>query len=311
MPRLQVSIPGAPASLIVEWSFECNYERGNGLKKSLTQYEDKVSIPSVQRAGNQPWKIFEDSRWTTDIGFSGFFGGNATVTANINGQETKLYFRIGGRSPDNAKARQYIDSNGNATEWFSYAIAKHETAEWRVNGSFYNQFRNNPTQSKFGLPTWHDDGHGPGGYGIFQITGTPSDEDGNIPRRQIWNWQDNSNAYYAIMRHNIKAGLAQRFYADIKDDSAHHLAAFNECPPPDLSIGAHTVSSDTAIWITAYNGWGGKVKSRYLFDPDLPCGVTQTPAGQTKRWYWNPPLKPNAPNPPRPYLNLVEIQMDN
>jgi len=150
-----------------------------------------------------------------------------------------------------------------------------------------------------GLPTWNLE-DGPGGYGVFQITGSPTDPDANIPRRHIWNWQDNIRSYFAIIRHPIKSELAKRFYDDIKDDSPQHKAAFNAYPPPDIPVGGHTFPSSEAIWITSYNGWAGTVKSRYIFDPSKPPGL-----GATKMWYWHPPNNPNEP-----YINKVERQIN-
>jgi hypothetical protein len=110
----------------------------------------------------------------------------------------------------------------------------------------------------------------------------------------------------AIIQDSIKSTLATRFYDDIKDDSAHHLEAFNEDPPHNITVGNTAFTSDDAIWITSYNGWGGTVKSRYRFDPDIPVGLTISPAGQTKRWYFNPPI-----NPDEFYIRKIQRQLED
>ncbi len=105
----------------------------------------------------------------------------------------------------------------------------------------------------------------------------------------------------AIINHPIKSGLATRFYDDIKNDSALHLQKFNENPPPSIVIGNTTFTSTDAIWLTSYNGWGGTVKNRYIFDPTLAAGLSISPSPRTKRWHFNPPL-----NPDEFYIRKVE-----
>jgi len=310
MPQLEAGFTGADSmtSLNVEWKIEVKYDRGNGSRTSRNQTEDKVNIPAtgfVTKPAGEAWKIYQESDWTTQINNSGFFGGEAILTMKISGQaEQSFYFRIGGKNPSNTAGRQFIDGEGNSNEWFSYAIAKHETAEYRYNGSLYNQFRSNPSSGKLGLPTWNLE-DGPGGYGVFQITGSPTDPDANIPRRHIWNWQENVRAYFAIIRHSIKSGLASRFFADLQNDPEPYPSAFSECPPPEIPVGNHVLPAGEAIWITSYNGWGPPanpypLRARFVFDPAKPCGL-----GANKRWFWNPPN-----NPDEHYIDKVERQID-
>lgn len=54
--------------------------------------------------------------------------------------------------------------------------------------------------NKNGLPIYNFDySLGPGGYGLFQITGDAESNLINIPRKQIWNWQDNVRAVVPIL----------------------------------------------------------------------------------------------------------------
>jgi hypothetical protein len=233
----------------------------------------------------------------------------------VSGQtEQKFYFRIGGKNPSNAAGRHFIDGEANSNEWFSYAIAKHETAEYRYNDSLYNQFTSDKRSFwnawPVGSPTWNNDGGAlPGGYGIFQLTGTVTDSEANIPRRQIWNWQDNVREYFSRMRNDIFSGLAGRF-----NNSRRNMnpTAYDACPAPSQVIHyrSHSFPSNEAIWITRYNGWGGNIVNnnvKYVFAPAAPPprnGDDIKTSGF--RWYWNPPTKTSG----KKYLELVEEEMD-
>jgi hypothetical protein len=111
--------------------------------------------------------------------------------------------------------RENVEGAGKSAEgldgpmWYAYAIAKHETGEYRyappgssrASAGMYNQFRCNPGRPDCGFPAWNNDGQGkPGGYGIFQVTGNVQEEKADIPRHQIWNWQENMRAGGDILR---------------------------------------------------------------------------------------------------------------
>ncbi|MDR3636954.1 MAG: hypothetical protein P4L84_24325 [Isosphaeraceae bacterium] len=328
MPRLIARLPGGDSGKKVQWRLQMQYNRGNGERPDRNLPEDRVDIPgqadgpladgveppfTAPIPGNEEWSIFDSDEWKREVA-QGFFGGDGELYCRIDGRPPTLIarFHIRGINPDNVRARTVIDNlaRPDATR-FSYAIAKEETGEWRVNGSLYNQFLANPSDPHAGLPTWNRDSHGPGGYGIFQITGSPKNNNENIPRGQIWNWQDNIRAYVAILSDESKAELAQRFYDRVKERSDRHALAFEEDPPHEITAGIHFFTSDLAIWITAYNGWGGKIDDRYLFDPDKEAGLTRFPAAQTKRWYWNPPNKNEHANAYQSYLDKVEQEMED
>jgi hypothetical protein len=320
MPQLEARFTGA---MNVEWKLEVKYDRGNGARTARNQSEDTVAIPTngfVSLSTTQPWVIYQENAWTNQISNNGFFGGAATLTVRPQGQrEQKFYFRISGKNADNTLARHFIDAQAISEEWFSYAIAKEETAEYRHPGGFYyNQFTSDRRSFwknwPLGSPTWNDDGgDAPGGYGIFQITGTPTDQNADIPRRQIWNWQDNVHAYFGILRDTSKRGLARR-HADKR--RALNPAVYDQAPAPNNVIvyGAHSFPSNEAVWITAYNGWGQNITDsnvRYIFGPSAPVVPAQilnsaNSFGFGSRWYWNPPTKSSG----KKYLELVEQEIE-
>jgi len=318
MPQLEFRMPGLPPGITIEAKLEVKYERGNGARHpSRTDKDgntDTVKIPadgSFKPVTSDTWQIWNEY----PLQGEGFFGGDATLTYKLKSgtttilPDTVIDFRIGGKNPDDAKCKAYIQAQPYAgpqgSLWFAYAIAKHESKgkNSSTGTDLYNQFYELPIHvNDVGRPTWNNDGSGlPGGYGVFQITGSPTDATANIPRKQIWNWRENVAGFFAIMNHDIKKGLSSRFYADIRNDSTQHDAAFIACPPIDIPVGTHTFPSDEAIWLTAYNGWDGPIKNRYVFDPNKPCGL-----GSDKRWHWNPPIKPSG----KTYIQLVEEEVE-
>ncbi len=238
MPQLAVQLKGLPAAVQVKWKFDCKYNRPNG----RTIAEDEVKLPADGSfkvvAGDQPWNLYQE--------YAGqpFFGGDVTLIYQVvapNGTVlvpmTTASFRIAGKNPDNSRARLYL----NATQpdlWYAYAICKHETAEFRYQGTFYNQFVGNPVGKtllyrnynnrrftfKWGEPTWNWDGSDskPGGFGLFQVTGWQGAQLGNVPRDVIWNWERNmaeaaneirrdkvpgATAYFSAVRSKYGAGV--------------------------------------------------------------------------------------------------------
>ncbi len=217
MPMLNVRLTGTPASVMVQWRFECEYRRGNGYRQpyvaDFTRAEDRVGIPGQSTlaftdplSATSDWNIHESEMWQEELRDRGFFGGLAKVFLKLGtAPETEVSrFRIGGQNPDPAAARTFIDAVAGPNLWFAYAIAKHETFG-RIPGRFYNQFYTNhqPASGKIG-PEANDMGwvawangwplynldrsysssrgyrqNGPGGYGIFQLTLGPKSPDGS------------------------------------------------------------------------------------------------------------------------------------
>jgi hypothetical protein len=201
---------------------------------------------------SEPWRIFETIEWRREVQSRGLFGGEALLYCVLEGVDAEFlvaHFRIGGENPTNELARsvveQFIPGADPAGDlWFSYAIAKHETAEYRYTPpgasqpSYYNQFRSNPRKFDFGYPAWNDDGKKvPGGYGIFQVTGNVALAEANIPRNQIWNWMLNVVAGGKIIRSKSTNAVSWlRKYREMASQN----------PIPDLRVNGVLFSEDVA-----------------------------------------------------------------
>ena len=242
-----------------------------------------------------------------------FFGGDAEIrcvvksaTGVILQPNTTYSFRIAGKNPDNTKARNYLVSS-QPDMWFAYAICKHETAEYRYNGKFYNQFVGNPNGKKlyyseyqrtfnltYGQPTWNWDysDSKPGGFGLFQVTGWQGQGNGNIPREVIWNWQKNMEEGANEIRRD-KVPAATRYFNAVKSKYGQNVAE----PPVTITGKGRNLTGLEVSVIVRYNGLGGtdphpdlsKWLGKYSQDPWTYLGEN-----------WKGP-KPNKQN----YLNKV------
>ncbi len=229
----------------------------------------------------------------------GFFGGTAKLYVWPPGQETAptepvMTFRIGGQNPDPAYAKSFIQGDlCDSRLWFAYAIAKKESAG--LDQPYYNQFfgltrppsrldknGNQVYASGYnedkdgqcwaqGWPAFNIDrlthSNGPlnsaGGYGIFQNTGDAQSQWSAIPRRQIWNWQDNVGYQEA----NVWKGAMGILKAKIKivDDRYTKLQqTYTGCgtignyPQNPSPANNHKLFSGwDAYTCKAYNGFGG------------------------------------------------------
>lgn len=231
MPQLELRINGLPTTTTIQAKIEVQYNRGNGARAARNQAEDRVRIPAdgnFQTVTGDIWKIWEAYPAGT------FFGGEATLTYKLmtGAIETlapqTIRFRIGGKNPNPARAKAFIETLPSAgpqgSLWFSYAVAKAESKDYNGNDSRYNQFWQLPNdvndtnyrQSRIthaGRPLWgNDGGTTPGGYGMFQVTGTSADPTDDIPRQQIWNWQENTIGALAILT-NKNQGAQQAMAA--------------------------------------------------------------------------------------------------
>jgi hypothetical protein len=313
MPQLELRIPGLGQGMTIEAKIEVRYERGNGARHpSRTDKDgntDTVKIPSdnsFKQVAGDTWQIWSEYPLQDE----GFFGGDATLTYRLmNGQSQAMAprtvrFRIGGKNPDPARAREFIESLNNAgpqgTLWFAYAIAKTESKGYNGGGTRYNQFWQLPKdandkdyrasrQTHAGRPIWNNDGNNdegvplPGGYGLIQVTGNASDAEANIPREQIWNWQKNSNAGLAILE-------SKRTTADawiIEQKSANNA---NGVALPNLTVGGVTFAEETdrtmndAVTMKSYNG-----SSRANFnwqDNENIAGFVLDPHSAGQFCYW-------------------------
>lgn len=311
MPQLEVyfdeEIREIPSARLV-----VDYVRGNGKRAKRRTPHDLVKIPSdgnYRDISNGVWRIHEDPDYIREVEDNGFFGGDALLIYKLPGSDTtqSFRFRIGGQNPEDERCKEYITNFPDALEGerleFMYAVAKHESKHKNKDSVYYNQFLHlvsHPNDA--GYPTWNNDGgQTPGGYGVFQVTGTDEDALENIPRNQIWNWQANVDAAFAIMTHQFKDSLAKRYFERIKEKGPKFKSLFQRCPPPKIKADDEVFTAKQAIWITAYNGWGGLIKNRFIFQKDKPCGL-----GPNKRWNWKPPIKPSG----KTYLQLVAEEME-
>ncbi len=292
MPQLEVGFPGGPSGINVKWKFKCWYDRGNDVRKSRNQTEDTITIDktSSPMPANQMWKLHQEPEWSGD-----FFGGKCELTYQLVGSdgssltsETTVRFVIGGKNPDNAKAKTYIQSCPDAGQtgnlWFAYAIAKCETGEYRYNGSFYNQFRPNPANSRLGSPTWNNDGDDvPGGYGIFQLTGNVSDATANISRKQIWNWQENVKGGLDLLR--SKRTTAVDWMTQQRNSQNANGTAL-----PSHTVGSVTFAEGTnrkmedAVTMKLYNG-ASRAPTGFVDNGSVP-GFLLDPQGAGHYCFW-------------------------
>lgn len=341
MPQLALRIGGTEQmGLKIKWKLEVKYKRPSG--RSLA--EDTVTIQS----GGETWtpetfngvlKIFDNADWKTAVGNQsdalqagrGFFGGDATLTwqliktdgSQLN-DEQKILVRIAGKNPDDTLCRQYLDkvstditSQANGLMWYAYAIAKSETKD-EGGDQYYNQFLKRGAKYKDkkgseGVPNWNDDGGGkPGGYGVKQVTGYKGNEDANVPRSVIWNWE-----------HNVDEGL--RELAKINKEAQSWMQ--NQRSQATKSLPAHQVlkvvfsdasnhKMEDAVAIKRYNGASRRnAPDSYT---DLVGGFTyanETPS-RGHYCYWDRPRNKwslsryNAYKKPFVYINRVCLEIE-
>ena len=316
MPQLALRFRGTEQmSLKIKWKLKVEYKRPNG--RTLNPNEDKIEIPDangwVTEALDGAVEIYNNAKWKSELEQKGFFGGDAELTFQLLkgddtalGEETTWKFRIAGKNPDNTKARDYL-STSQPDLWFAYAICKHETAEYRYGGTYYNQFVGNPNgktlnYSKYnrkfplacGEPTWNWDfsDSKPGGFGLFQVTGWQGSGNGNIPRDVIWNWQRNMNEGAIEIRRD-KVPAATNYFNAVKSKYGQNTPA----PPITITGKSRNLTGWEVSVIVRYNGVGGTDThpelrpwlGKYTQDPWTYSGGT---------WYGPKPNKQN-------YLNKV------
>jgi hypothetical protein len=270
MPKLRISLPGASQSLEARWQLTVEYKRPGG--RQLDQ--DKVGFPSKSpgdygfaRPASEPWQLENDQWWYRELQIGGFFGGLAKVYLKLGDKEVGEVFRlrIGGKNPDNNLARQSLASR-QPDLWYAYAICKHETAEYRYGGTYYNQFVGNPKGKKlvyssygrtfkfsYGEPTWNWDfsDNKPGGYGLFQVTGWQGQTNGDVPRDVIWNWQRNMDEGAIEIRRD-KVPNATAYFNAVKGK----YGANTPDPPTVSTGGSRDLTGFEASVIVRYNGTG-------------------------------------------------------
>lgn len=257
---------------------------------------------SAPIAFNSEWRIFQDPDWINEIAQNGFFGGSAELFVWVTGQAQPaatqppfLRFTIGGANPDDWRCRRYIDQQApiaatnrvNTTNqglganpiavgtglWFAYAIAKSETQGYNDRGliqntrynAFWEKARHQGRPRTIGHPIWNNDGVGlPGGYGLFQVTGTIADPLAIIPRRDIWNWQDNVRSGLVIVAYK-KYGPDETSNAVLWMRRQRNANNANGTALPNYTVqgvtfseGSAVATMEDAVTMKAYNGASGR-----------------------------------------------------
>ncbi|MDR1305050.1 MAG: hypothetical protein LBK76_07495 [Verrucomicrobiales bacterium] len=298
MPKLELRLTGVSSTTTFKAKLKVQYHRGNGKRNNRDQPEDTVQIPAdggFKSITGNVWKIWEE----TDYNQQGFFGGDAELTYQLTRGEVAISnpltikFRIGGENPQPDKCRAFIESQPNAGPngdlWFAYAIAKHESNGYNGSDTRYNQFLVTPKQiddkKNIGLPVWHDDGDDvPGGYGLFQVTGNKDNAKANIPREQIWNWQENVKAGLTLIaaKNNIAVAWMTR-QKNANNANGTHL--------PDLTVNGVLFSETTphtmtaAVAIKAYNG-ASPAPAGFVDNDGLAPGFILDPQGSDHYCFW-------------------------
>lgn len=247
-------------------------------------------------AFNSQWRIFQDPAWTNEITQNGFFGGDAELFCWVTGQvepaaaQPFLRFTIGGLNPADQRCRHFIDQQAPLEAaarvaasnlvlpqtnqiavgtglWFAYAIAKSETRDYNNRGLNQNTRYNHCWEAvryggrwrTAGQPLWGGDRVGPGGYGLFQVTGTINASTDIIPRQEIWNWQNNVQAGLRIVAYK-KYGPTEASDAVLWMRRQRNANNANGTALPNYTVLTVTFSDGTAatmedaVAIKAYNG---------------------------------------------------------
>ena len=295
MPWLVLRMNGMEQlGLKIRWKLQVKYERPNG----QVLPEDTILFPSADTTPSDwvtepltgPIAIWANNGWINALLSNGFFGGDATLTYqilkpdnSIIGDEKMVLFSIGGRNPERAKCKDYIDDNATSAHghmWFAYAIAKSESSAFNPERR-YNQFWErtgsyDKRPHKQGEPTWTKfrTEESAGGFGMFQVTGSIVSKFVNIPREQIWNWQTHSVAALVIIRHKqdavydgswdyMNGTMAHRDKpGEPRGQRPQAKKANNnvDVPVPDETVGSVAFKDGTArtieaaVTMKAYNG---------------------------------------------------------
>jgi len=205
MPALVARLSNPPKEgKVAHWRLVCTYNRPRkaGLPQDTVTFRKDVPIQASDSADPE-WNI------AAEYDRLPFFGGDAELTCQIDEQPARSRsFKILGKNPPPDVVRNFIEKARDSLApeaWYAYAICKLEN---RYIGSdrFYNQFYGDKGKykSKEGEVVFGGDPAGPGGFGLFQITGTLKDAGKGItPREEIWNWQANVKTGLKIVQAKI------------------------------------------------------------------------------------------------------------
>lgn len=250
LPKLEASLRHFPEHSRIFWKLEVTFKRPKQRKRLEL---DRILLPAdgsfVEVQGDQRWQIH--TLYNQLPPDRTIFGGDAVLTYKVGkeGKPQSVKFRILGKNPDNAKARAFIDSLAPDRLWYAHAICKHEVRNFGNPGEEYCQFQgsqNSGDRRIRGEPVWGlADSHGPGGVGLFQVTGLHGDVKTNLPAVQLWNWQENVVAGLEILLGKMKEadkfilGERKQMMSDQKKRGKPPL------PPPVVQYGAVTFEDGT------------------------------------------------------------------
>ncbi len=308
MPQLEFKIPWLREELTLEAKISVQYSRGNGSRAARNQPQDRVRIPAngiFAQVNGDTWQIYNEAAWQNELTNHGFFGGEATIIYQIKrGRDViagplEFDFRIGGENPNDLRCRTYIESLPDAGPtgnlWFAYAIAKSETRGYG-GGSFYNQFPDNggaysgPNPQGIALPAWGNDGGTlPGGYGIYQVTGNVNNAEANIPRKEIWNWQENIISGLVIISDkrnnpNDQVGAAAWMNRQKNTTNANGIALPNHTVRGVTFTESGIRNMIGAVTIKAYNG-ASRAPTGFIDNGNAP-GFRLDPQGAGHYCFW-------------------------
>ena len=176
-------------------------------------------------------------------------------------------------------------------------------------GTRYNQFWQLPTnatdityrvtrQTHAGRPVWNSDGNNdqgvplPGGYGLIQVTGDATNPEANIPRVQIWNWQENALAGLTILA--TKRAIADAWMVRQKNTNNANGVAL-----PNLTVGSVTFAENTgrtmnnAVTMKAWNG-ARPIRTGHTDDEGPALGFIIDPVNGGHFCYWRDNVLPHG-----------------
>jgi len=175
MPRLVASTPGLSSDYKVQWRLESIYPRRGDLDHVVFPEEGRIELP-----GGEDWVAYAT--------FHGrYFGGNAQLSTRVtdaNGKvafEAVRKFRILCKNPPDSVTVDFIKSR-QGRFWYAWAIAQHESRQWKQVFNQFNEGGRVPNEPNFGAPD---------GWGVFQID---SSRGATVSTAEVWNWRTNAVA---------------------------------------------------------------------------------------------------------------------
>jgi hypothetical protein len=231
MPRLVASTPGLSADYKIQWRLESIYPRRGEQDHVIFPAEGRIELP-----GGQDWIAYAT--------FHGrYFGGNAQISTRVLDSAGKVAFeatrkfRILCRNPPDAATVEFIKRR-QGRFWYAWAIAQHESRQWKQVFNQFNEGGRVPNEPNFGAPD---------GWGVFQID---SARGAKVSTDEVWNW-----------RSNAVAGFDELTTAET--DTRNYFLAIQrsypdtyEPPPPTYTPPGckTTLTYEEASIIQCYNG---------------------------------------------------------